>query len=139
MPSYTAVGSAPPLVWELGLLAEPSQLAIARRRVAETSREFRLDDARTSDLVLAVNEAVTNAIRHGRPDRIGRIRIKALATPERLTFAVSDYGTFVEPRGELDPLSAGGRGFHLMSQLVDEVTVHRHTNGTTVMLSTERT
>src|SRR5438105_2023013 len=53
MPFYTADGSQAPLVWDLGLLAEPSQLAIARRRVAETSRQFRLDDARTSDVAPA--------------------------------------------------------------------------------------
>ena len=135
----TADASLAPVAWDLELPAEPAQLAIARRHTAETAREARLDSARASELVHAVNEAVTNAIRHGRPDRDGRIRIVAWASPERLTFAVSDYGAFVRPSGEADPRAEGGRGFHLMSRLVDEVRVHTSMWGTTVVLSKERT
>jgi anti-sigma regulatory factor (Ser/Thr protein kinase) len=137
MPLDTAAAHAA-RVWELELLAEPSQLAVARRHAAETARKFRLDGISASELVHALNEAVTNAIRHGRPDRRGRIRITAFATRERLTFAVSDYGTFIEPRGERDPLAESGRGFHMMSRLVDEVRVHTRVDGTTVTLTKHR-
>ena len=86
----------------------------------------------------AVNEAVTNAIRHGASDEEDMIHMSIVADSERLTFAVRDRGTFVMPEVDGAETAAGGRGLALMASLVDEVDLHIDPGGTTVRLSKVR-
>ena len=126
-----------PIVRDLELVAHRSSLAAARRYTAQIASEFGLAPARTTELVYAVNEAVTNAIKHGMPDSAGRIRIGFVATADCLTFRISDYGIFVMPVGEPGPDDDHGRGFRLMSRLADRVWLYAGPYGTTVMLAKE--
>jgi anti-sigma regulatory factor (Ser/Thr protein kinase) len=126
-----------PIVRDIELLAHRSELALARRYTAQVAGEFGLDNARTTELVYAVNEAVTNAIRHGMPDSAGRIRVGFVATADCLTFKISDYGTFVMPLGDPGADAGHGRGFQLMSRLADRVWLYAGPSGTTVMLAKE--
>jgi anti-sigma regulatory factor (Ser/Thr protein kinase) len=125
----------PLLASELLLRAVASELGVARRYVRAGADAFGLDAEHGYDLVYAANEAVTNAIRHGAPNRDGRIVLSINATNERLMFSVRDFGTFTMPTGRpLDAASEGGRGFALMARLVDDVRLHADAHGTTVVL-----
>jgi stage II sporulation protein AB (anti-sigma F factor) len=124
------------------LPAQLSQLASARRFAARAAAEFGLDGDGCYEFAYAVNEAVTNAIRHGLPDEGGLIRLSITLEGERVTCAVRDWGTFTPPAKDLAGRSGAGiehgRGFALMKRLMDEVHLHAAPGGTTVYLSKAR-
>lgn len=68
------------------------------------------------DLILVVNELVSNAVVHG-PDG-GSIRIAAVRHPHAVQVRVRDEGQlqFVEPR---EPDDRGGRGLNLLEAIAD--------------------
>jgi anti-sigma regulatory factor (Ser/Thr protein kinase) len=123
---------------ELCLPAWPSELDVARAYAGEAAAAFGLDAERSYEFVCAVNEAVTNAIRHGALDAQGLIRLSIVADDDRLTFAVRDYGTFMVPI--LDPAtrSEHGRGLAPMVSFVNEVQLCARPGSTTVSLSKAR-
>ena len=75
-------------------LADPSP-ATARATVAGFARQHRLPTGEIDNLVFATNEAVTNALIHGRPPTLLRL----WAQPDRVTVTVTDAGP-----GPTDPL-----------------------------------
>jgi anti-sigma regulatory factor (Ser/Thr protein kinase) len=123
---------------ELHVLARRSELGIARKYAEDVAAAFGLDEDSRYEFVYAVNEAVTNAIRHGASDEEDMIHMSIVTQADRLTFAVRDRGTFVMPEADGADTSAGGRGLALMASLVDEVDVHIDPGGTTVRLSKVR-
>ncbi len=123
---------------ELRLPARRSELGAARQYAADCAEAFGLDEAACYEFVVAVNEAVTNAIRHGASDERGLIHLSIISDPDRLTFAVSDHGTFVMPVLDGSVGSEHGRGLALMASLVDEVQLEIEPGGTTVRLSKSR-
>jgi anti-sigma regulatory factor (Ser/Thr protein kinase) len=120
---------------ELHVLARRSELGVARKYAEDVAAAFGLDSDGRYEFVYAVNEAVTNAIRHGASDEEDMIHMSISADADRLTFCVRDRGTFVMPEVEVDESSPGGRGLALMASLVDEVDVHIDPGGTTVRLT----
>jgi anti-sigma regulatory factor (Ser/Thr protein kinase) len=124
---------------ELRMDAGASELGAARRYADAAAAACGLDSDDSYDFVYAVNEAVTNAIRHGSPDEHGQIVLSVLATEDRLSLSVRDFGTFVMPARSPQTGLEGGRGFALMERLVDDVQVQIDRHGTTVTLSKART
>jgi serine/threonine-protein kinase RsbW len=120
---------------ELHVLARRSELGVARKYAEDVAAAFGLDADGRYEFVYAVNEAVTNAIRHGASDEEDMIHMSIAADAERLTFCVRDRGTFVMPEVDVDESSPGGRGLALMASLVDEVDLHIDPGGTTVRLT----
>jgi len=123
---------------ELHVLARRSELGVARKYAEDVAAAFGLDQDSRYEFVYAVNEAVTNAIRHGASDEEDMIHMSIVADADRLTFAVRDRGTFVMPEVDGVETTAGGRGLALMASLVDEVDLHIDPGGTTVRLSKAR-
>jgi anti-sigma regulatory factor (Ser/Thr protein kinase) len=131
----SAVDTASHAASELHVLARRSELGVARSYAEDVAAAFGLDADGRYEFVYAVNEAVTNAIRHGASDEEDMIHMSISADADRLTFCVRDRGTFVMPEVELDESSPGGRGLALIASLVDEVDVHIDPGGTTVRLT----
>ncbi len=123
---------------ELQLPAERSELGAARKYAADSAAAFGLDADTCYEFVFAVNEAVTNAIRHGASDEHGLIHLSIVADADRLTFSVRDRGTFVMPILDGSMSADHGRGLALMASLVDEVQLEIEPGGTTVRLSKAR-
>lgn len=76
--------------------------------------------------VLAVSEAVGNAVEHGPP---GPVRVRCTPSPSALRLDVEDGGDG-PPAAALDgaalpddPLAEGGRGLYIMRTVADEVRV----------------
>jgi anti-sigma regulatory factor (Ser/Thr protein kinase) len=120
---------------EVRLAAQPSELAAAREYAHGAAVAFGLDDDRSYEFAFAVNEAVTNAIRHGSADEHGHIHLRVFLDGERLTFAVRDYGTFAASAFDRVANSERGRGFALMTRLMDAVQLCAAPGSTTVRLS----
>lgn len=135
MALLTRMQPVTPLVNELRLPAESSRLQSARRHVERIAVTVGLDRASARRLVYAVNEAVTNAIRHGAPDAQGMIRLCTVIEDERLTVHVHDQGSFRLPTVESGPQAEHGRGFQLMASFADEVILSIRPGATTVSLS----
>jgi serine/threonine-protein kinase RsbW len=123
---------------ELRLPASGSALDVARQYVEEVAAAFGFDADSCFELVFAVNEAVTNAIRHGAPDEQGLISLSAVADDDRLTFVVRDCGTFAMPMLDADTRSEHGRGLALMASVVDEIRLCIKPGSTIVRLSKAR-
>lgn len=125
-------------IGELRLPAQPAKLSTAREFAHQAAVAFGLDADRCYEFAFAVNEAVTNAIRHGRPDVHGHIHLSVSTAGDRLTFAVRDYGTFsgYAPIGAMG--ADRGRGFMLMTRVMDAVQLCVGCGNTTVRLSKAR-
>jgi anti-sigma regulatory factor (Ser/Thr protein kinase) len=106
---------------DLRLPARPAELKRARDCVAAAAADFGFARKAAYELVFAVNEAVTNAIKHGSPDRDGTIGLTIGAEGDSLVCSVQDAGPFIPPTEKPEPASAeSGRGFAFMSALTDE-------------------
>jgi anti-sigma regulatory factor (Ser/Thr protein kinase) len=137
-PAQFLTGRAPAVLDPLlahparGALLDPTP-AVARAAVRDIAAATALVRARVEDMVLAVNEAVTNATCHGR--RPARLRIWAAL--ERLVAAVTDRGPGpTDPYAGLlpTPPTAGGRGLWMIYRLCSHVTFHRDEQGFTLGL-----
>jgi stage II sporulation protein AB (anti-sigma F factor) len=126
---------------ELCLPAQPSKLGTAREYAHQEAAAFGLDVERCHEVAFAVNEAVTNAIRHGRPDERGDIHLSARVDGDRLTLAIRDCGTFSASASASSAACTSpesGRGFALMARLMDAVQLCVAPGNTTVRLSKAR-
>jgi stage II sporulation protein AB (anti-sigma F factor) len=135
-PLDASVGARP--ISELQLPAVADELFTARTYAAQAAAAFGLGAEDCYDFAYAVNEAVTNAIRHGAPDEQGRILLSVVADGDRLTFVVRDYGTFRPPAHEHNTVADHGRGLALMRSLTDEIRLCVEPGGTSVHLSKAR-
>jgi anti-sigma regulatory factor (Ser/Thr protein kinase) len=113
----------------------PSRLPELRRHAERELRGVAPDVA--DDVLLALDEAVGNAIRHG--SRGGRPVLVTLDVDDGwVHMTVRDHGPTAElprlPVGPPPSLAIGGRGLWLISQLVDEVDLERAGRGTLLSL-----
>jgi anti-sigma regulatory factor (Ser/Thr protein kinase) len=123
---------------ELRIPAVPSQLKTARAHVERAAAALSFDARASHDIVFAVNEAVTNAIRHGTPDEAGTIGLIIEGDCEGLTLLVSDSGSFVPSVPDGGLMAEQGRGFVYMASLMDAVDLTRTPEGTVVRLRKRR-
>jgi anti-sigma regulatory factor (Ser/Thr protein kinase) len=107
--------------------------APVRRFVLTQASLLGLPPGRLDDLVLAVNEVATNAIRHG----AGNGQVRVWRDEQYLVCEVSDSGHasdavfgYVPP----SPYSEGGHGLWITRQLCDLVEIRSVPTGTTVRL-----
>jgi serine/threonine-protein kinase RsbW len=116
---------------DLTLPPTSSCLPDLRRSVALTLED--VDSAVLADVLLALDEAVSNAIRHG--SRAGEpVLVSVESDGEWVEMTVRDGGPTPRlPRLPAEPppvLQTGGRGLWLILQLVDEVRLQRIKDGT---------
>lgn len=143
-PSHTLADPGPGLTQafaakQLRLPAQASELRNARDHVAQAGTAFGLDHKACYELVFAVNEAVTNAIRHGSPAPDGTIGLRIEREGEDLVCLVSDCGPFVPPRRKRDMATEeGGRGFAFMSALTDQLELNIEPRATVIELRKRR-
>ena len=121
-----------------GLDADPVAVAEARRQFGDwLQRFFDLDAVRSSDLILAINEALANAAEFAYvlADQPGTIDMRAVHDPGRqtLTVHIDDRGTWRTPQTDPAPRTRG-RGIPLMQTLSDEAVIQPTTDGTRVRL-----
>jgi anti-sigma regulatory factor (Ser/Thr protein kinase) len=134
-----ALATAPASIGRsLDLRADPSELVTARRFADVAAARFGLAEQERFDFTFAVNEAVSNAIEHGRSSPDGTIRMDVATEGDALVLSVEDYGTFVPKAPAVDAFAERGRGLAFMAAVVDEVDVKRGETGTVVRLCKRR-
>ena len=114
--------------------AQPAELARIRRFVEQQGSDLDIDRDLVADMVEAVDESVTNIIKHGYRGRPGILEVEVDVTPGTLIIRLRDHAprfdpTTVPPPDLSLPLARrplGGMGVHLTGELTDEVR-HRST------------
>lgn len=100
----------------------------------DNAREkFHLDDDIYGNIMIAVTEAVNNAIKHGsQNDSSKNVHLSLLVDGSTLKFRIEDQGPGFDYLHLPDPTAPenlekpGGRGIFLMKHLADEVTFQDH-------------
>ncbi len=120
----------------LVLQSDPAQLRGFRQRLRALLVKAGLPEKSRQEVLVAVGEGCTNAIRHaysGKPGR--RIRVTVVQRAGKLVIKIRDFGRKIDlsrlQTPELPPKKGGGLGVHLMRTLMDEMgynTGHRRGN-----------
>jgi len=106
----------------------PENIRIVESFIDNAKERFNLDDDIYGNIMIAVTEAVNNAILHGnRQDQKKNVLLRLALEKENLQFTVEDQGVGFDYQHLPDPTSPeniekpGGRGIFLMKNLCDEV------------------
>ncbi|MGC5049861.1 ATP-binding protein [Micromonospora sp. DT48] len=116
---------------------DQAQVTELRHSVAACARTAGLRDQRLDDFVLAVNELITNAVRHGG----GQGRLRLWKESGLVLCEVADHGPGIstqnlDNRSRPAPETAGGWGLWLARELTDAMDVETGPAGTTVRITT---
>lgn len=120
----------------LRMLSQPRYLCGARDMVSAVAKRLGFDDLSCSQIALAVDEALSNVMRHGYSDRedgpiwlsLWPLEISG-GKAGGIRIVIEDEGTQVEPdriRGrDLDDIRPGGLGVHIIRKIMDDVKYER--------------
>ncbi len=123
-----------PAPLQLQFPAHVSQLAPSRAALRSWLTRADVDPVQTHDMVVAVGEAVANAIEHGhRHSPEGIISLRATALFDQVQLTVADTGSWKPPRPDAN--THRGRGIKLMRALIHDVAINPGATGTLVQLS----
>ena len=112
--------------------ADPAQLVLVRRQLSRWLAPLDLTEEQIADVVLAVDEAAANAVRHAYgPDESGVVELTLWTEPGTLCIEVVDHGSWRPPS---EHGRHGGRGIHLMSHMSESVLIHFDDRGSRVLL-----
>jgi sigma-B regulation protein RsbU (phosphoserine phosphatase) len=119
---------------ELRFPAQPGELRGMRDALRERLRSWKLDEACATDVVMAVDEACQNVIRHAyRGDPDGVIELEVRRAGDELQIAVRDFAPPVDPARiqprRLEELRPGGLGTHLIRTAMDHTEMGRPPSG----------
>ena len=120
--------------------SHPRFLSVVREAVGELSRVYGLRGEECRGVTLAVDEALTNIIRHAyHSDYERTIEVNCQADSVRLEFTLLDQGEAPDPirlrPHPLDDHALGGRGTHIIRSIMDEVCYERVPGGNQLRLS----
>lgn len=113
----------------LRINADLKDLAAIRRFVEDAAKREHGDTEAIQDMLIAVNEAVTNVLIHGYQGQPGVIEVEVLYNNHDLMVRLHDQAPLFNPTDvppakippALDQPFYGGMGIHMMRQLVDKM------------------
>jgi serine phosphatase RsbU (regulator of sigma subunit)/anti-sigma regulatory factor (Ser/Thr protein kinase) len=112
---------------EVEVPAEPGQLVTARHLIRRWVEANEGSDDDCAAFAIAVSEACANAIEHAYGPGDETIELRAALVDGVATVTVRDHGRWREPCGE-----DRGRGIPIMREFMDDVSIERGEQGTTV-------
>jgi PAS domain S-box-containing protein len=113
---------------DISLTADLHASAITRRLAGRFARAARLSQDRTSNLTLAVGEAVANAIEHAYGGRKGRLRLRLSKAEESVVGEVYDEGRWRYSA----PAADRGRGLTILHSVTKRLHLQSTARGTTL-------
>lgn len=117
--------------------SKSENIVVAEKLIDDVCNKFSVEEDYYGNILIAVTEAVNNAINHGNkqnPDK--KVHMEFINRGDRLAFTVKDEGDGFDHEALPDPTDPenlekiSGRGVFLMNQLADEVEFSE--NGTKV-------
>jgi serine/threonine-protein kinase RsbW len=117
-----------------------SNITLVETFIEEVFKDLKVKDEFYGNILVAVTEAVTNAIIHGNNSIDAKMVSISVETPKEntLIFTIEDDGAGFNPEDVPDPTSPEniekphGRGIFLMKHLSDKVTFNK--NGSSVSI-----
>lgn len=108
------------------LFSDTKELAPFREKLRKELGEAHVPDKNIADIVLAVDEGLTNIIRHAYDgDNQRKIQVNLDIDEEAIQITLCDSGKKFDPTlrpdPELPPTKPGGLGIHFMRKLMDKV------------------
>ena len=119
----------------LSIPARLERLRDVRAFADRASLDAGFGDRARYEIKLAVNEAVTNAIRHGSASADDLVELAIREEDGRLVFCVADTGMFVHRFEFPRDLPERGRGLGFIAELMDGLEVRPDYEGTTICFS----
>lgn len=123
--------------------AKAENISLAERLIDDACSKFNVHESLYGNILIALTEAVNNAIHHGNAlDPAKTVTFGYAVQPDRITFMVKDQGAGFDFEHLPDPTDPQnlekphGRGVFLMRALADSVEFND--NGATVALSFSR-
>jgi serine/threonine-protein kinase RsbW len=108
----------------LKLEAEPENVGVARRAVADLAEDFGMQEPVLGDVQTVVSEACSNVIRHAYPASSGQFEVEAFRADGHLLIVVRDFGEGMQARVE-----AGESGMQLGLGLISMLSSHFEISG----------
>lgn len=110
------------------LKSQSESLSVVERMIEEVRDAYNVNEDTFGNMLVALTEAVTNAIHHGnKNDPSKTVRVQYGCTHNTLTFTVSDEGKGFDFYNLPDPTAPEnlerecGRGIFLMKHLADQL------------------
>lgn len=112
--------------YEYVAASDPSLLADLRKKAVDAAESAGASGDDLCDIHIAVGEALTNAYRHGSPDKgVSKILMRCLSCRKAVVIEVADEGEPFDPTAVSDPdislMRDHGMGLFLMRQAMDVV------------------
>ena len=112
--------------------AKVNFMKVIREAITEAASDFGFSEDDGAQIVMAVDEACTNVVQHGKPelaDQTSRLYLKVVFGIDRLIVELVDSSTRFSPLEDTGPsveefLASGkthGIGLYIMHKLVDEI------------------
>jgi len=131
----------------IGIFSLPAHLPVVRSAVEKTAQQLGFDDETSGSVVLSVDEALTNIIKHayqGAEDQPIEIEITTHRDQDHVNMQIRirDYGRRVAPEKiqsrDLSDVRPGGLGVHIMNECMDCVEFAPGEGGGTILTMEKR-
>jgi serine/threonine-protein kinase RsbW len=131
--------SGGPLTLRMKIASDPRLLSVVRGTVSEFATVCGFEDEQRRRITLAVDEALSNVMRHAYKNRRDQeIELSCQAHSDCLEFYLVDRGEALDRSRicaqPLDEVATGGRGTHLIRQIMDEVCYDQVSEGNRLRL-----
>ena len=136
---YKPVPDFPESSLKLSITSTPAHLPVVRAALESVCKLMGFDEQTRGDIVLAVDEALANVIKHayqGENDKPIEVTLRSVVGDRvALQIELRDWGEQAAPATiksrDLDDVRPGGLGVHIMSRCMNEVEyVHAPDGGT---------
>jgi len=118
--------------------ADAKELAPFRGMLQGWLEEAGVAATEAGEILVAVQEALTNIIRHAYQEKSGRIQVCFQGYHDRIELKIRDFGKPFDPSKipapELPPQKPGGLGLYLIKTLMDKVEYHSDHEGNLLCL-----
>jgi len=129
----------------LKIFSSPTHLAVVRGAVDGLCRSIGFEEDCITRVVMSVDEALTNIIRHAYDGAVGQpidIELDWTRPPDGVRISIRDRGRCVGrecmPPPPRDKLQPGGLGLHIMSECMDRIEYSPAEGGGTVLTMVKR-
>jgi anti-sigma regulatory factor (Ser/Thr protein kinase) len=122
--------------------SDTCHLADVRAKARAFLSENGFDEDRIELMVLALDEACTNVIRHAYFHACKPVRLEMASLKRKVRFVIRDYGRTCDPEKiqgrALEDIRPGGLGVHIIRKAFDSVTYSPQARGTRLVLEKAR-